>query len=364
MTIDRRDRVLAGLDLAGQGLEIGGGYSPIALKADYRVEHLDHADQATLVAKYAAQGIDTSRIQPIDYVWSGQPYSELVGEKRYDWIIASHVIEHVPNPIGFLNDCREILTENGILSLIVPDKRFCFDYYRQSSGLARLIDAFVRGDTRTTAGAVAEHFMYAATVGGAIAWDASAANTAPHFLHTVGQAHELYQSVVSNGAYHDVHAWAFTPSSFRLVTEDLYQLGLIGLRELSSHDTEGCEFFVQLSRHGDGPGVARTALALAALSFSPPPIQSELDGPFEPMPQTLNLQSGEELTGLAQSNARSEILVQSTSGHPQLYLIREGRRHAIASPEWTVRHHYAWTDVIVVDHDVIQQVAEGEVLTP
>jgi 2-polyprenyl-3-methyl-5-hydroxy-6-metoxy-1,4-benzoquinol methylase len=362
VTAHRRDRILSGLNLAGAGLEIGGGYNPIACKDEFRVDHLDHADQDTLIAKFASQGIDTSRIQTVDYVWSGQTYAQLVGEKRYDWIIASHVIEHVPNPIQFLNDCTEILSEDGILSLVIPDKRFCFDYYRPPSGLARLIDAFVAGDARTTAGSVVEHIMYAATVDGAITWDRAAGHSPPKFLHTAEQARGLYDTIAQDGAFHDVHAWAFTPASFRLVADDLNRLRLIALRERSWHDTEGYEFYVQLSRQGDGPDVARATLAKSAISAWNGDSEQVAEGFPSPTSTTATVRSGADLVELAQSNARGEIIVQGTSGRLQIYLIRDGRRHAIASPAWIVGHGYAGEDVIVVDDAVIFQVAEGEIL--
>jgi 2-polyprenyl-3-methyl-5-hydroxy-6-metoxy-1,4-benzoquinol methylase len=358
----RRDRILSGLNLAGAGLEIGGGYNPITCKDEFRVDHLDHADRDTLIAKFASQGIDTSRIQAVDYVWSGQTYAELVGEKRYDWIIASHVIEHVPNPIQFLNDCTEILSESGILSLVIPDKRFCFDYYRPPSGLARLIDAFVAGDTRTTAGSVVEHIMYAATVDGAITWDRTAEHSAPKFLHTAEQARGLYDSIAQDGAFHDVHAWAFTPASFRLVADDLNRLGLISLRECSWHDTEGYEFYVQLSRQGDGPDVGRATLAKSAISAWDGASDQVIERFRDPIPSTATFHSGGELLDFARSTSRGEIIVQGTSGHPQIYLIRDGQRHSIASPAWILGHGYGGKDVIVVDDAIIFQVAEGEIL--
>jgi ABC-type polysaccharide/polyol phosphate transport system ATPase subunit len=96
------------------------------------------------------------------------------------------------------------------------------------------------------------------------------------------------------------------------------------------------------------------------------------DGPAEQaanlylstIPSTANFRSGQDLVELAQANPRGEVVVQGTSGHPQLYLIRDGRRHAIVSPEWTVRHEYTGKDVVVVDDAVILQIAEGEILAP
>ena len=42
------------------------------------------------------------------------------------------------------------------------------------------------------------------------------------------------------------------PHSFRLIIHYLVQLGLIHLREVDFFPTEGCEFFVTLSRSGKG----------------------------------------------------------------------------------------------------------------
>ena len=159
-----------------------------------------------------------------------------------------------------------------------------------------------------------------------------------------------------------MHAWAFTPASFRLVAEDLNRLGLISLRERSWHDTEGYEFYVQLSRQGDGPNVARATLAKSAISAWDGDSEQFAEGFPGSMSGTATVRSGGDLVELARSNSRGEIIVQGTSGHPQIYLIRDGRRHAIASPAWITGHGYAGKDVVVVDDAVIFQVAEGEIL--
>ncbi len=62
--LDRRERILTGLNLDGLGLEIGPGYNPLAAgDPQLRVKTLDHLDQAGLIEKYAKTAVDTSRIQ-------------------------------------------------------------------------------------------------------------------------------------------------------------------------------------------------------------------------------------------------------------------------------------------------------------
>jgi 2-polyprenyl-3-methyl-5-hydroxy-6-metoxy-1,4-benzoquinol methylase len=47
----------------------------------------------------------------------------VIGERhRYDWIVASHVID-VPNLVAFLIDCEALLKPGASLVLAVPDKR-------------------------------------------------------------------------------------------------------------------------------------------------------------------------------------------------------------------------------------------------
>ncbi len=94
------------------------------------------------------------------------------------------------------------------------------------------------------------------------------------------------------------------------------------------------------------------------------------DGPSErvaemylsTIPSAASFRSGEDLVELARGNRRGELLVQGASRHPQLYLIRDGHRHAISSAEWTILHQYTAEDVAIVEDDVILQIAEGPVL--
>src|SRR6185312_6752143 len=132
-------RVLATIKRDGLGVEIGPSHDPIAPKRDgFRVHVIDHGTREELLAKYAGHhGLQLDRIEEVDFVWKGQSYLELTGNaKHYDWIIASHLIEHTPDLIAFLADCDSILKDDGVLSLVIPDKRYCFDRFRPVTGLA------------------------------------------------------------------------------------------------------------------------------------------------------------------------------------------------------------------------------------
>src|SRR5215475_8618936 len=170
--MDRRSKVFHGIDPRGFGLEIGPSHSPIAPKiAGFDVKVLDHLSDESLLQKYVGHGVCLENIEHVDYVWNGEPFAELVGaEHVFDWIIASHVIEHTPCLITFLKNCEAVLKENGALSLVVPDKRYCFDLYREKTSLSSVLDAFREKRKSHTSGTAAEYYLNVASKNGSIAW--------------------------------------------------------------------------------------------------------------------------------------------------------------------------------------------------
>lgn len=243
----REHSLLRGIDPKALGLEIGPSHSPIAPKrSGFNVRILDHLDASGLRTKYADHGVDTSAIEDVDYIWRGEALEQLVNGVRFEWIVASHVIEHVPDLIGFLNSCERILAPGGILSLAVPDKRYCFDCERENSSLARVIDAGLTKPVTHTPGTAAEHFLKVRRKGGKIAWkDGHRGALEP--VHGPQDAVRA-MTAAKDGVYQDLHAWVFTDESFRQLIRDLRDLHLINLEERSFSRTQGCEFFATLAR--------------------------------------------------------------------------------------------------------------------
>jgi ABC-type polysaccharide/polyol phosphate transport system ATPase subunit len=74
---------------------------------------------------------------------------------------------------------------------------------------------------------------------------------------------------------------------------------------------------------------------------------------------------GEELIAVAQRNPRGEIVVRGTSPTDQgrkVFLIRDGRRHWVTSPDFYEKFGYGWDDIVHVEDTTILEVPEGEVL--
>jgi SAM-dependent methyltransferase len=63
--------------------------------------------------------------------------------KKYDFIVTSHVIEHIANPIKAIKNWSEkLLDDGGYILSIIPDYRFCFDRHRTLTTIEHLINDY------------------------------------------------------------------------------------------------------------------------------------------------------------------------------------------------------------------------------
>ena len=260
---DRRTLLLSMFDESGEGLEISPSYNPILPKASgYRVETIDYVNAAQLRHKYKDdKNVDITKIEEVDYVSDGGAIATVIGKpNHYDYILASHVIEHIPDLLGFLKQCGTLLKANGVLVLVIPDKRYCFDVLQTLTGTGAILEAHLEKRNRHTPGQLFDFIAYRAIRGNAIIWSEGCAETLS-FEYDLNQAKALFDAAQTATVYHDIHAWRFTPSSFRLIIRDLNEIGTLDLREARFHDTIGCEFYVVLSKNGSGCPIDRLSLA-------------------------------------------------------------------------------------------------------
>ena len=251
-------------EASGKGLEIGASHNPLMPKAaGFDVEVLDHLDAGALRRKYADAGVDVSAVEEVDYVGDGRPMTEVIGDRqRYDWIVASHVIEHVPDFVGFLVDCEALLKPGGSLVLAVPDKRCCFDILRPVSTVGQVLQANIDGRRRPWPGAIFDDVAYARKRTGRTGWGLGDQEPLEE-VRPVEVARQVFHDACDSDSYVDVHCWVFVPSSFRLIVSTLGACGMTGLRELHFRIGAG-EFYAALSTHGAPEPLDLGALALAA----------------------------------------------------------------------------------------------------
>ena len=238
------------------GIEIGASYNPILPKKEgYNVRIVDHCATSELVEKYSAMNVDTSSIEPVDYVFNGS-LSNVPMQGKLDYIVASNVVEHVPDLIDFFTQCSNLLNPEGELHLVVPDSRYCFDYFRQISGISQIIES--HGNTNTTLGKISDVVLNTSKNGNELAWRKGTGASLSLVNSTELALKDLENYTAKlRSEYVDVHNWVFTPHSFRLIVNDLRLLGFSKLSESKFISTQGFEFIVVLSVDESRPFVER-----------------------------------------------------------------------------------------------------------
>jgi hypothetical protein len=252
-------------------IEIGPSYNPIAPKAaGWNTTVVDHAPRAELISKYTAHDVDLSRIEIVDYVWTSGALLDAIPQHlhgTFDALIASHVIEHTTDFIGFLDAAEALLSSGGTVILAVPDKRYCFDYFRPVTTTGQVLYAHESRRSRHTRRIIFDHFAYSvknkAAGGFGGAWGQAPIGEL-EFFHTLDMAKSKFDESSENPSspYIDTHAWQFTPASFELIMFELARLGQTDWKIQRISPAVGCEFHGWLCRGGKANAAALSTTEL------------------------------------------------------------------------------------------------------
>jgi len=230
----RRDKILANLNLNDHdGLEIGALARPLVSRSEGKIFYVDYTDAETLRAKYANDPeVDTSKIVQVDAVWGEQTLQDCIGkDRKVDYVVASHVIEHVPD------------------RLAVPDRRYTFDYLRFESRLHDVLDAYLQRARAPLPRLIIEFHNLIRDVDHNAAWKGpiDPESLPPRCAPRAGL--EAAIKAISTGAYYDTHCWVFTPLSFATLFGEIAELDLLGFSCEYYFETvlNEIEFFVHLT---------------------------------------------------------------------------------------------------------------------
>ena len=139
-------------------------------RRDANVLYVDHADTAALHAKYE-DDTDVGEMVDVDVVWGNGVLADALGDRGpVDWVIASHVIEHVPNLVGWLDQLADVMRDGAVLSLAIPDKRYCFDINRRETDPSDVVGAWLADSRRPSLATVYEFYTRITAVDAGQAW--------------------------------------------------------------------------------------------------------------------------------------------------------------------------------------------------
>ena len=203
----------------GHGLEVGPLHRPIIARDEGDVSYVDVYDRDGIVRHYEDDpAVPVEDIPEIDFhlIQADGTTLTLVEATKsgapFAWVMASHVIEHVPDVIGWLAELATIVEDGGVLVLAVPDKRYCFDVHRPPTTVGQMVDAHAAGDQRPSVAAVYDYFSSVVDYDVRKLWR----GTMPTFdsrIHSLDEARHHVERTLA-GEYVDCHVWLFTPDSF------------------------------------------------------------------------------------------------------------------------------------------------------
>lgn len=216
-------------------LEIGPLNRPITTKSEFpNCFYCDIRSTEEIKALYTGNNylettgitIDVNTIIDIDYVLK-ENYQKTFGEEdKFDYVIASHVLEHIEDIIDFFNDITSVLKIGGKLCVVYPDKRYCFDHFRESASFRDAYDVYKRGYAETAR--MILDFLSTSIDENAevVYWSA---NNLQSLLPKNDIAHSIcmYQKTLNGEKMDDVHFWPFTDYTFLKFLYDCVRADLI-----------------------------------------------------------------------------------------------------------------------------------------
>ena len=151
-------RQLLSRSLRGNGIEIGPGDAPFPLPfGGAHVRYVDRWDVSENTRLFA-EIPDARFVEPHFQVDLNADRLAAFADDSQDFVIASHVLEHLVEPLGQLEDIHRVLKPGGVALILLPDRRRTFDRNRKATPLEHLCAEY-RDGVRTLDDAHIEEFV-------------------------------------------------------------------------------------------------------------------------------------------------------------------------------------------------------------
>lgn len=204
-------------------LEIGPFDNPLLIGKNVDYFEILQYDQLVERAKMLNRNYENI---PRNIKWINRIGDLSIINDKYDLVLSSHVIEHSIDLIEHLKNVEKLLNSGGFYICIIPDKRFCFDHFINQSTMGDVIERHVKKNTNHTLKSYIEASCLTTHNDANLHWSGEHGQIE---LKDFQQKIEEYDNLIKSGKYIDIHAWQFTPDSFRDIIVNLNHSKLINL---------------------------------------------------------------------------------------------------------------------------------------
>lgn len=247
--LDRQEKILRSINLRGVGIELGPLDKPVVRKSLASISYVDHLGREALRKKYQDnEFVVVDAICDVDVVIGKNPLASFFPEQSLDYVVASHVMEHLPNPIRFLDDCCTLLRTGGILSLALPNKTYSFDYLRRETKFSDWVSAYLDDASQPSTAQIADHMFHVKKIVPLQLWTAGPREYDDY--HSESEVVAVLQDENLDRSTIDCHLWVFTVEGCveLLNRAILFKRMPIKVETVQPTTFGQMEFFVQLRR--------------------------------------------------------------------------------------------------------------------
>jgi len=126
--------------LVGAGVELGPGHHPMpVLFSDVTIRYVDRWDPEQNRALFPDVAAGSTFTTPDVIANLDVDRLSALSDESQDFVIASHLLEHLANPLAQLEDMHRVLRRGGVALIFLPDRRYTFDRKRSPTPLEHLI---------------------------------------------------------------------------------------------------------------------------------------------------------------------------------------------------------------------------------
>lgn len=227
----------------GHGLEVSPGARGLLPKDVFDVVTCDKVDPEEYKRRY-----QEAQCPPIDRIIGDAPLDTVFGDERFDFIVSSHVIEHIPDFIGFFISAAKLLHPGGQIIKLVPDRRFTFDVLRRNSTIDDIERAHTGRLTRPSLEMIEDFFRHVDQgVTAPAIWSGQYKPSPMHDAATVAERLKAYTPKTA-----DCHCFTFTPESFHTLIGHViaHYVPTLRIVEITETPRDCSEFLIHLSKVG------------------------------------------------------------------------------------------------------------------
>ena len=208
-----------GHQLTGSGIEVGPGEFPFRLlRPDVTVRYVDRLrpeDRQRVLEALGrdpdAAAFETARLalEPDFVADFNTERLGPVADGSQDFVIASHVLEHLAEPLGFVDEIHRVLQPGGLALVLLPDRRRTEDRFRAPTPLAHLVGEHEDGVDQVSEEHLREFLRDRgrARARRGAAWEELVAQYREHSFHVHCWDPDEFIDVVVWGIEHRGHQW-------------------------------------------------------------------------------------------------------------------------------------------------------------